>query len=180
MKRVIISICMVLLVFIGTTFMVSYIILYSDKILTSFSIISVDNVSTKYKIRFERARAAKDYDIVIYDANNSVFYTMNTTKLVNEIDLPNITYDSKYKLVIYANGTHGDTMTVSNPYTFTYTEPTFSKDNNLVLTNNEDYTLKIDGDVSNKNYKITINDGDYKIFEEKVTSNEYVIPSNLF
>ena len=44
-------------------------------------------------------------------------------------------------------------MTVSNPYTFTYTEPTFSKDNNLVLTNNEDYTLKIDGDVSNKNYK---------------------------
>lgn len=120
--------------------MVSYIILHSDKILTSFSIVSVDNVSTKYKIRFERARAAKDYDIVIYNENNSVFYTMNTTKLVNEIDLPNITYDSKYKLVIYANGEHGDTMTVSNPYTFTYTEPTFSKDNNLVLTNNEDYT----------------------------------------
>ena len=37
----------------------------------------------------------KDYDIVIYNENNSVFYTMNTTKLVNEIDLPNITYDSK-------------------------------------------------------------------------------------
>lgn len=180
MKKLIISICMILLVFIGTTFMVSYIILHSDKILTSFSIVSVDNVSTKYKIRFERARAAKDYDIVIYNENNSVFYTMNTTKLVNEIDLPNITYDSKYKLVIYANGEHGDTMTVSNPYTFTYTEPTFSKDNNLVLTNNEDYTLKIDGDVSNKNYKITINDGDYKIFEDKVTSNEYVIPSNLY
>ena len=74
MKKLIVSICMILLVFIGTTFMVSYIILHSDKILTSFSIVSVDNVSTKYKIRFERARAAKDYDIVIYNDNNSVFY----------------------------------------------------------------------------------------------------------
>ena len=50
MKRIIITIIFVLITFISVTFAVSAILLNSDKILNSFSIISVDNVSHFFAI----------------------------------------------------------------------------------------------------------------------------------
>ena len=61
MKRIIIAITSILLTFIGVTFAVSAILLNSDKILNSFSIISVDNVSHFFTLNFEKVKAAKYY-----------------------------------------------------------------------------------------------------------------------
>ena len=57
MKNKIMSIIYVLLTFIITTILVSIILLNSDKILKNFSIISVDNYSTKYTVEFEKVKA---------------------------------------------------------------------------------------------------------------------------
>lgn len=180
MKRTIIAIVASVLTFIIATFTVSIIILNGDKILKNFSIISVDNISTKYTVKFEKVKAAKNYDIIIYNENNSIFYNKNVNTTKETIDLKNIKYNQKYKLVVFAYDKLGDSISVNNPYTFTYTEPTFSGDNNLVLTNNEDYKLLIDGDLTKKDYKITINDGNYTIKEDKIKNNEYIISSKLF
>lgn len=180
MKKYIVYIFGVLLTFIVSTVIVSLVLLNSDKILKNFNIISVDNTSTKYKVRFEKVKAAINYDIIIYNENNGIFYSKNVTDTSVTIDLPNIEYDQKYKLVVYAYDETGQSISVNNPYEFTYREPTFSKDNNLVLTNDKDYELLIDGDLTHKNYTIGIYDGDYKIMDDSVTSNTYTITKNLF
>jgi N-acetylmuramoyl-L-alanine amidase len=180
MRRIIIAIITSLITFIITTFIVSLIIINSGKILKSFNIISVENVSTKYNIKFERVKAAEYYEIIVYDKNNSLFFTKKTYDTANTLNLSNIEYNQKYKLVVFAFNKLGDSISVNNPYSFRYTEPTFSKDNNLVLTNNEDYKLKIDGNLKTKNYKIAIYDNNYKIKEDKINTNEYTIPQKLF
>ena len=83
--------------FIVSTVIVSLVLLNSDKILKNFNIISVDNTSTKYKVRFEKVKAATNYDIIIYNENNGIFYSKNVTDTSVTIDLPNIEYDQKYK-----------------------------------------------------------------------------------
>ncbi len=180
MRRIIIAITSILLTFIGVTFAVSAIILNSDKILNSFSIISVDNVSSNFTVNFEKVKAAKYYDVVVYNEDNIEIFSKTVYKTNVMIELNRIEYDSKYKMVIYAYDKLGDSISVVNPYTFTYTEPTFSSDNSLVLNDDEDYKLIIDGNLTKKNYLIRLSDNGYKLKEEKITTNEYVINKSFF
>lgn len=180
MKRVIVAIVSVLLTFIGVTFVVSAIILNSDKILNSFSIINIENVSNIFTINFEKVKAAEYYDVVVYDEDNISIYSKSIYKTNTKIELKDIEYNSKYKIVIYAYDKLGDSIGVVNPYIFTYTEPTFDYSNNLVLTDNKDYELVIKGNLSKKTYFIRISDNGYKLKEEKLTNNTYIINNKFY
>ncbi len=180
MKKNIIALGSILLTFIIVTFSVSLIILNGDKILSSFNIIDVSNVSTNFNVKFEKVKAADYYDIVIYNKNNVPIYSKTVYNTNNKIDLNMLEYNLKYKLVIYAYDKLGDSKSVNNPYYFTYTEPTFSNENDLILKNDEDYKLLIAGDLKKKDYKITISDNDYTFKEEKLTTNEYIVDKKYY
>ncbi len=179
MKRIIMAIIFVLLTFIGVTFVVSAILLNSDKILNSFSIISVDNVSHFFAINFEKVKAANYYEIVVYNENNEEVFSEKVDKTNININLDRINYNVKYKIVIYAYDKLGDSVAVLNPYVFTYSEPTFSDENDLIM-NDKDYKLLIDGNLQKKNYLIRISDNGYKLIEEKLTANEYIIDKKYY
>ncbi len=181
MRKTLISLIFIVIVFVITTIGVSLSLINSDNYLKNFSIISVDNISTSYHIKFEKVKAAKYYEVVIYNNDNKdMFY--NNVFYDNDIniDLKNIKYNQEYMLVIFAYDELDDSITVKNPYVFTYHEPTFSNNNNLVLEDNVDYYLNIDGNIEAKDYLITINDGNYVLKKEKLSSNEYIISSKLF
>ena len=180
MKKHLIIITIILSVFIVTTVAVSFMLVKSNKLLKSFNIISVTNVNTKFNIRFEKVNAATKYKLIIYNSDNTVFYSEDTNKNNISLDLNNIVNENKYLVVVYAFDKYNDSIVVNNPFEFIYNEPTFNKDNSIVLINDEDYLLKIDGDLKRKEYYITINDSDYVIKKEKLTSNEYIIPKSLF
>lgn len=180
MKNKIMSIIYVLLTFIITTILVSIILLNSDKILKNFSIISVDNYSTKYTVEFEKVKAAKSYSIIIYNDDNSIFYTKNITTTKETINLVNIEYNKKYKMIILAYDNLGDSISVNNPYSFTYTDPTFNKENDLVLSQNTDYNLQIDGKINKKNYMIKLFTNGKEIKKEVLKTNTYTIPKELY
>ena len=91
-----------------------------------------------------------------------------------------INYNAKYKIVIYAYDKLSDSIAVLNPYIFTYSEPTFSEENNLVMNNDENYKLIINGNLHKKNYLIRISDNGYKLVEEKLTTNEYMINKKYY
>lgn len=169
----------VITLFLGSLTM-SYSIINSDDFLKSFKIINVSNISTKYHIEFEKTKSAVDYEIIVYDEDSNIIANEKTTENIIDIDMPNLKYDNKYKMLIYAYDKLGASITVKNPYEFTYTEPTFSKDNNLVLENNEDYTLYIDGNLESKNYEIGLFDGETLITKESIKTNEYVIKQKYF
>ena len=155
----------------------SYSIVNSDDFLKSFKITNLTNVNTKYHLEYEKTTNA-----TVYDESSEIIFNEKTTENVVDFDLNNLRYDEKYKLVIYAYDKNGESISVKNPYEFTYTEPSFSKDNNLVLDNNEDYTLYIDGELNkdNKNYQIGLYDNNILIYKEKIKDNEYIIKQKYF
>ena len=169
----------IITLFLGSLTM-SYSIINSDDFLKSFKIINVSNISTKYHIEFEKTKSAVDYEIIVYDEDSNIIANEKTNENIIDIDMPNLKYDSKYKMLIYAYDKLGASITVKNPYEFTYTEPTFSKDNNLVLENNEDYTLYIDGNLESRNYEIGLFDGETLITKESIKNNEYIIKQKYF
>jgi len=180
MKRIIIAIIAVLITFIFTTIIVARIILSGDQILTSFSIISVDNVSTNFVVRHERVRAAAHYDIIVYNEYNVQIFGTTVFNTTTSISLPMLQYDTEYKIMIYAFDKVGDRRAVNNPFRFRYTEPTFSAENSLVLQDNEDYTLFIDGNLEKRDYRIRITSNNNVIKEERLLTNEYIIDSEIF
>lgn len=169
----------IITLFLGSLTM-SYSIINSDNFLKSFKIINISNISTKYHIEFEKTKSAVDYEIIVYDEDSNIIANEKTNENIIDIDMPNLKYDSKYKMLIYAYDKLGASIAVKNPYEFTYTEPTFSKDNNLVLENNEDYTLYIDGDLESKNYEIGLFDGETLITKDNIKTNEYIIKQKYF
>ena len=160
----------------------SYSIVNSDDFLKSFKITNLTNVNTKYHLEYEKTTNATVYEVIIYDESSEIIFNEKTTENIVEFDLNNLRYDEKYKLVIYAYDKNGESISVKNPYEFTYTEPSFSKDNNLVLDNNEDYTLYIDGELNkdNKNYQIGLYDNNILIYKEEIKDNEYIIKQKYF
>lgn len=160
----------------------SYSIVNSDDFLKSFKITNLTNVNTKYHLEYEKTTNATVYEVIIYDESSEIIFNEKTTENVVDFDLNNLRYDEKYKLVIYAYDKNGESISVKNPYEFTYTEPSFSKDNNLVLDNNEDYTLYIDGELikDNKNYQIGLYDNNILIYKEEIKDNEYIIKQKYF
>ena len=160
----------------------SYSIVNSDDFLKSFKITNFTNVNTKYHLEYEKTKNATVYEVIIYDESSEIIFNEKTTENVVDFDLNNLRYDEKYKLVIYAYDKNGESISVKNPYEFTYTEPSFNKDNNLVLDNNEDYTLYIDGELSkdNKNYQIGLYDNNVLIYKEEIKDNEYIIKQKYF
>ena len=169
----------IITLFLGSLTM-SYSIINSDDFLKSFKIINVSNISTKYHIEFEKTKSAVEYEIIVYDEDSNIIADEKTTENILDINMPNLRYDEKYKMLIFAYDKLGASITVKNPYEFIYTEPTFSKENNLVLENNEDYTLYIDGDLESKNYEIGLFDGETLITKDSITTNEYVIKQKYF
>lgn len=160
----------------------SYSIVNSDDFLKSFKITNLTNVNTKYHLEYEKTTNATVYEVIIYDESSEIIFNEKTTENVVDFDLNNLRYDEKYKLIIYAYDKNGESISVKNPYEFTYTEPSFSKDNNLVLDNNEDYTLHIDGELNkdNKNYQIGLYDNNILIYKEEIKDNEYIIKQKYF
>ena len=160
----------------------SYSIVNSDDFLKSFKITNFTNVNTKYHLEYEKTKNATIYEVIIYDERSEIIFNEKTTENVVDFDLNNLRYDEKYKLVIYAYDKNGESISVKNPYEFTYTEPSFNKDNNLVLDNNEDYTLYIDGELNkdNKNYQIGLYDNNVLIYKEEIKDNEYIIKQKYF
>lgn len=181
MKKTITALIIIIVVFIITTFLMSYTIINSKNYLKNFNIISVNNINTKFSIKFEKVKAAKFYEVIIYNNDKSVLYKNKFKNNNITINLDNIIYNYKYQISIYAYNEKGDSLVVNNPYYFVYAEPTFSKENSLILNNKEDYRLKIDGDLTKKPYYIALlNDDNHVIKKEKIKDNEYIISKDLF
>lgn len=180
MKKIVLSIISVLLVFIVSILLASKYVIKSEKILSNFNIISVDNIGKKYFLNFEDAGNVSYYQVLIYDDNNRIFYNKNYKKNVVSFNLDSIKYNDEYKLMVIAYDSRGESVVVNNPYVFSYNEPTFSTLNSILINNDEDYNLVLDGDLVHKKYFIEIKDSDSVLKRESITRNEYVISKDLY
>lgn len=180
-KKIKIQTCIIAFItLITTSFGLSYSLINSDEFLRNFKIIKVTNTSTNYHIEFEEVPAAVNYEIIIYDEDSKQIYNNTIETNTIDINLTNIEYDKKYKIMVYAYDKLGNSSVINNPYEFIYVEPTFSSKNDLVLNNNQDKTININGNLNTDNYEIALIKENTEIYKEQVTSNFYTIKNNYF
>lgn len=169
----------IILVFILSTILSVYLLFKSDKILVNFTITEVSNNYTEYKVKYSKVKAAEYYIIQVHDENNRKVYETKETDEEAILHLTNLENNKEYSLMVFAYDSLGDYRPCESEYKFIFSEPTFNKDLDIIL-NNEDYKLLIDGDLKDKGYKLEVYiDGALVAFENLV-NNEVVINKDLY
>lgn len=167
------------LTMIVCSFGVSFSLINSDDFLRNFNIKSVSNISTKYNIEFDSVNAASEYEVVVYDENSvQVFNKIVESNRVT-LDIDSLNYDMKYKLMVYAYDSLGNSCSCKNPYEFIYVEPTFDISNDLVVSNS-DKVIKINGNLNSYRYDIGLYKDDEEIYIEELKSNSYTVLGKYF
>ena len=82
MKRTIISMIFIIIIFITVTIVESFHIINCDEFYKSFKIISVDNVSTNFHIKYGKLKVADEYQVVIYKDDNKFYGLKKLKKLI--------------------------------------------------------------------------------------------------
>lgn len=169
-----------LITMIVCSFGVSFSLINGDDFLRNFNIISVSNISSIYSIEFENVNAALEYEIVVYDEDSlQVFNKIVDSNMVT-LDIDSLSYDMKYKLMVYAYDSFGNSSSSKNPYEFVYVEPTFDVGNDLVISNSDNKIIKINGNLNSYKYDIGLYKNDVEIYKEELKSNSYSILSKYF
>lgn len=180
MKNVIRLMLIIIATFIISTLIFSYIILNSGKILHNFDFIKVNNLGATYYLYFEKVKSAEEYDVIVYDTYGVSIEHNTVTEPNATLNLENLEYNSKYKITVIAYDNKGNSLEINEPYTFTWTEPSFSTENNLVLDQEIDSLLLIDGTIENDEYELRIKKDGKKLKQEKLTTTEITVSKDLY
>lgn len=180
MKKIITGVISIIILFIIATFIIAYFILNNGSFLTNFEFKSVTNTGLNFYVYFEKSKAAKNYDILVYDSENIIIYRDNIKDCSTTIEFDSLNFNEVYKIVVIAKDKEGNTKSIKEPYTFLWDELTFSKSNLVAMDNENDYNLYFTGDYTKKDYKLNIKQNDTLIDTIDITSEEYTIKNNEF
>lgn len=180
MKKIITGVISIITLFIIATFIIAYFILNNGSFLTNFEFKSVTNTGLNFYVYFEKSKAAKNYDILVYDSENIIIYRDNIKDCSTTIEFDTLNFNEVYKIVVIAKDKEGNTKSIKEPYTFLWDELTFSKSNLVVMDNENDYNLYFTGDYTKKDYKLNIKQNDTLIDTIDITNEEYTIKNNEF
>lgn len=180
MKKIITGVISIIILFIVVTFIIAYFILNNGSFLTNFEFKSVTNTGLNFYVYFEKSKAAKNYDILVYDSENIIIYRDNIKDCSTTIEFDNLNFNEVYKIVVIAKDKEGNTKSIKEPYTFLWDELTFSKSNLVVMDNENDYNLYFTGDYTKKDYKLNIKQNDTLIDTIDITNKEYIIKNSEF
>ena len=180
MKKLITTILGLVILFTILVFTVSYFVLNNGSFLTNFKFKSVTNTGLDYYVYFEKVKVADNYDVIVYDMENNVIYKENIKENSTTIKFDKLNFNETYKIVVIAYDKDGNKKSIKEPYTFIWDDLTFSKNNLVVMDNNNDYTISFIGDYKEKDYKLSIKeDGIYKETID-INKEEYTIKNKEF
>lgn len=180
MKKIIRLLIIIVVTFIITTIIFAYIILNSGNILHNFDFIKINNLGSDFYLYFEKVKSAKEYDIIVYDTYGVSIEHTTVTEPNASLKLNNLEYNSKYEITVIAYDNKGNSLEINEPYTFTWTEPSFSTENNLVLDQDNNSLLLIDGSLDSGNYEYRIKKNGKKISQKKLDKTELEIDNSLY
>lgn len=180
MKKIIITLISIILLFISSTFIIAFFITNNGSFLTNFKFKNVTNVGLNFYVYYDKVKVATKYDVIVYDNDNKIIYKESTKNNSVTIKFDSLNYNESYKIVVIAYDKEGNKKSIKEPYKFVWNELTFSKTNPVVMDNNDDYVVEFIGDYKKKNYKLNISKNN--VLENIVNINDevYTIKNNLF
>ena len=180
MKKIIGTIVFIILFFIVSTIAIAYFILNNGSFLTRFKFKSVTNVGLNYYVYYERVPASDHYEVLVYDSENIIIYKNTTENTSLTIEFDSLNYNEVYKIVVLAYDKDGNKKSIDEPFSFIWEELDFSKNNPLVMDNDNDYILEFIGDYKDKNYKLNISKDNEFIESVDIKDETYTIKNSDF
>lgn len=178
MRRSVRVLIVLIVVFIISTVIGVNLILKGDDILVNFDIVSLTNKGTTYTLEYESVKAALEYKIEIRSDENRKVFEKRTDKTSLDLELTNLTYGTKYYLMVYAYDVVGDYRPANKEIEFVWNEPSIN--NTGIVINDKDYKLVFNGTFDNNSYYIKIFNGKNEILSNELKENEFVISKDLF
>lgn len=180
MKKIIVTITGIIILFIAFAFIIAYFILNNGTFLTNFEFKSITNTGLNFYVYFDKVRAADNYDVIAYDSENRVIYKENIKDTSTTIEFDSLNFNEAYKIIVIAYDKDGNKKSIKEPYTFLWDELTFSEINKVVMDNNNDYIVSFAGDYKKKDYKLNIKQNNVLVETIEINSEEYLIKNNEF
>lgn len=180
MKKIIGTILSLIILFIIMTFIIAYFILNNGSFLTNFEFVSVTNTGLNYYVYFDKVKVATNYDVIVYNSENSIIYKDNIPDTSTTIEFDSLNFNEVYKIVVIAYDKDGNKKSIKEPYTFIWDELTFSESNLIVMDNENDYIISFVGDYKKKDYKLNIKENDILVETVDINSLEHIIKKEEF
>ena len=115
--------------FIILTIIACFYLLNSGAFLTNFNFISITNTGLDYYVYFEKVKAAKNYDVLVYDSSNYLVYRDNIESNSTIINFDSLNYNEVYNILVIAYDEDGNSRNINEKYTFLWNGLSFSKQN---------------------------------------------------
>ena len=148
--------------------------------MTNFNFISITNTGLDYYVYFEKVKAAKNYDVLVYDSSNYLVYRDNIESNSTIINFDSLNYNEVYNILVIAYDEDGNSRNINEKYTFLWNGLSFSKQNEVLMDNELDYTIYFDGDYKEKDYKLNIKNDDKIIKSSVINGDTYNIDNEIY
>ncbi len=180
MKKLIIIISSVIILFIGIILFVINFLMSDDGVLNNFEFTNVTNTGLNYYVYYNPVKDAKNYEITVYDSLSNIVYRDSIEESSATIKFDSLIHDESYEIELIANLKNGDKKKVKEPYKFKWDELTFSEENDVLITNDEDYVILFDGHYDKKDYKMNIKENGKLIDTVDIKNNTYTLKNSMF
>ncbi len=141
-----------------------------DTTLTTFSITKVEDVDSNTTLFFEKSKNATHYVVTITDDADNIINQIDTEKNRVSIQNTHAEYNQNININVTAFNKNEETLPSANTFKYTWINPSFDDANNkAIVTKDQDFSIKILGDVYNSfNYKNII------VFLKSFFKKEYI------
>ena len=148
-----------------------------DTTLTTFSITKVEDVDSNTTLFFEKSKNATHYVVTITDDADNIINQIDTEKNRVSIQNTHAEYNQNININVTAFNKNEETLPSANTFKYTWINPSFDDANNkAIVTKDQDFSIKILGDVYNSKYVLKILYKNDSIYKQEIDSNYILIP----
>ena len=169
-------ICFILAIAIFlSAFIIGYYNFYASN-LKDFEVLDVVESEVGTIVYFEPNRFATKYEVIVTDANDKVIYETTVSENSVAIDEAPVKYGETINVKVIAYNRKEEIKESSNNLEVIWTEPSFTTNNSLYVTDLEDYVLNIEGEHEKAVYYLQVRYEDHIVYKTKIVKDKIVVP----
>ena len=175
------NIVILFIVFIGiftSAFIVGCYSFYVGE-LDEFKVLEVVQSEADTLIYFEKNKHAVKYDVVVIDQNDNIIHKQTVEKPYAKLEEVPVFHGEEVTVSVIAYNRKEESISSDNDLSLIWSEPTFSKNNNLYALEDKPFYLNIVGDFTQSVYYLRLEYNDEIIYNELINSISMEIDYNL-
>lgn len=147
--------------------------------LDEFKVLEVVQSEADTLIYFEKNKHAVKYDVVVLDQNDNIIHKQTVDEPYAKLEEVPVFNGEEVTVSVIAYNRKEESISSDNDLSLIWTEPTFSKDNNLYALADKPFYLNIVGDFTQSVYHLQLEYNDEIIYNKLINSISMEIDYSL-